>query len=102
MVNQVQKEVLSVLNPQSWIAPFESAPLTPRLDGLEKKRIGIVGQTHEPMLFLKDIITDTLPEIGDVFILDGGTYSNRDGFTSKERKEIATTRPDAIIKGIAH
>lgn len=93
---------LSALNPQSWVAPFEAAALTERPDHLNGKKIGIIGQTHEPMLFLKDSLIAALPDIGDVTIFEAGAYSNRDGFSAAEKEEIDQMKPDVVIRGIAH
>jgi len=97
-----EKEKMKVLNPQSWVAPFEATKLNPRLGSLKGKTIGIVGQSHEPMLYLEDALWEALPEIGDVVILEGGRFSEREGFSKVEKEMISQVRPDVVIQGIAH
>ncbi|MBW1767880.1 MAG: hypothetical protein JRJ65_12655, partial [Deltaproteobacteria bacterium] len=53
-----EKEKMKVLNPQSWVAPFEATKLNPRPGSLKGKTIGIVGQSHEPMLYLEDALRE--------------------------------------------
>ena len=101
------KEVYKVLNPESWMAPFNAVPLNPRLDQLEGKIIGIVGQNHEPMLYLQDALMATVPEIKNIIIFKEKSttserYSNRGGMSKALQDEIKNMGIDAIIQGIAH
>lgn len=95
-------ERISVLNPQSWVSPFEAVALNPRPNTLTGKTIGIVGQRHEPMLYLKDTLLAAMPDIKDVVILAEGRYSAREGFAKTEQEIIYQARPDTVIQGIAH
>ena len=98
----VEKEKLyTVLNPESWVAPFEATPLSPRLDTLRGKVIGIVGQRHEPMLYLKDELLAAHPELNDVIILEGN-FSSRKGISKSLEAEVRKLGINAVIQGIAH
>ncbi|MCX6012274.1 MAG: hypothetical protein NTV30_02445 [Chloroflexi bacterium] len=96
-------KIYKVLNPLSWFAPFDAVPLNPRLDTLKGKTIGIVGQHHEPMLFLKDALKAALPEAKDIIVLEKDkSYSGRMGITKAQMEDIKNRGINAIIQGIAH
>ena len=107
-------EQITVLNPESWYAPFEAHPLRPRLDTLEGKIIGIAGE-HEPLLYLKKELEQAVSGVKVVY-LEGDVGSlhplaglsrypnelNPNGFTKPILEEIRQTRIDTLIRGIAH
>jgi len=108
-------ERISVLNPRSWIIQHEVKGLSPRLSSLSRRTIGIVGQGHSPMLYLKDALLSAVPDIKKVVILGitpgkrefmhlgpSPGFAARDGFTEAQIEEIEEVRPDAVIHGIAH
>jgi len=101
------KEVCKVLNPESWMAPFDAVPLNPRLDSLAGKIIGVVGQNHEPMLYLKDALKATVPDIKNIVIFrerstTSERYSDRGGISKALQDEVSNLAIDAVIQGIAH
>ena len=99
----MNEKVYKVLNPVSWFAPFDAVPLNLRLDNLEGKVICIVGQTHEPMLYLKDALKAALPGIKDIIILDKkDKYGDRGGIGKELQQKIKGLGIDAAIQGIAH
>lgn len=90
-----------VLNPLSWFAPFDAVPLNTRLDNLKGKIIGIVGQQHEPMLYLKEAIKAVEPDIKDIIILKE-RYAGRMGLSKEQQIEVKNRGINAVIQGIAH
>ena len=99
----MSEKVYKVLNPVSWFAPFNAVPLNPRLDSLKGKIIGIVGQSHEPMLFLKDALKAALPDLKDIIILNKkDKYGDRAGISKDLLGTIKSLGINAAIQGIAH
>jgi len=99
----MNEKVLRVLNPMSWFAPFDAIPLNPRLGKLQDKVIGIVGQNHEPMLYLKDSLRAALPQLKDIVILDKkDKYSERTGISKEIQQKVRSLGIQAAIQGIAH
>ncbi|MCX6012078.1 MAG: hypothetical protein NTV30_01420 [Chloroflexi bacterium] len=101
------KEIYKVLNPESWMAPFNAVPLNPRLNELKGKVIAIIGQAHEPMLYLKDAIKEAVPGIKEIFIYKEKTttserFSDRGGISKALQEETRRLGINAIIQGIAH
>jgi hypothetical protein len=109
-----EEQRITVLNPESWYSPFEAHPLSPRLDTLEGKTVGIAGE-HEPLLYLKDELEKAVPGLKAVY-LEGDVESlhplagfsrypneqNPAGFSKAALDEIKDTRIDTLIRGIAH
>lgn len=116
-------EKISVLNPESWVIPHEVRCLSPRLNTLSGRTVGIVGQGHSPMLYLKDALLSAVPDIKDVVILGvrdtmnqgasagfsgsqlhviPGSSGGEGFFSEAEKEELYRVRPDAVIQGIAH
>ena len=98
------KEVYRVLNPESWMAPFNAVPLNPRPGSLNGKVIGIVGQNHEPMLYLKDALKAALPGIKNIVVYKENKekYAERGGIPRELQEGIRTAGIDVAIQGIAH
>ena len=97
------KEVLKVLNPESWMSAFDTIPLNPRLDKLKGKVIGIIGQDHEPMLYLQNVLKAAVPEIKDIIIFqEKQRFSERSGIGKALHEQVNNFGIDAVIQGIAH
>ncbi|MCX6013546.1 MAG: hypothetical protein NTV30_09125 [Chloroflexi bacterium] len=97
------KEVFKVLNPESWMSAFDTIPLNTRLDNLKGKVIGIIGQDHEPMIYLKDALKAAVPEIRDIIIFkEKQRFGERGGIDKAIREEVNKFGINAAIQGIAH
>jgi len=98
----MNEKTMKVLDPASWFAPFDAVPLNRRLDDLKGKTIAIVGQNHEPMLYLKDALLAALPDAKNIIVLEKDNYSDRIGIAKSLKESIHNLHIDAVIQGIAH
>ena len=100
----MNEKTMKVLDPSSWFAPFDAVPLNRRLDDLKGKTIAIVGQNHEPMLYLKDALLAALPDAKKivVFAENKERYAERGGIPKELQEGISDHGIDVAIQGIAH
>ena len=95
------KEQITVLNPQSWLLPYEVKALPSPLDTLSGKNVAVVSTNVPIMKYLPKYLKEAVPDIGEITIL-GAQCKGYETCSVKDKAKLQEKPPMALIQGIGH